>query len=75
MLPLDHPGLTTQRLCLRMPNGLDVPALLALYGDAQVMRHWSHAPWTTLARRMTRSCRRRSSVRRLDLLHRAGPPL
>ena len=48
MIPLDHPGLITKRLCLRMPNGLDAPALLALYGDAQVMRHWSHAPWTTL---------------------------
>ena len=41
--------LTTERLQLRMLADDDAPALLALYGDAQVMRHWSHRPWTGIA--------------------------
>lgn len=41
--------LPTERLCLRTLTRADAPALLALYADPRVMRHWSHAPWTSLA--------------------------
>ena len=27
----------------------DAPALFALYSDPEVMRHWSHEPWTALS--------------------------
>lgn len=53
MTALASPELSTERLCLRMLREQDAPALLALYGDPQVMRHWIHPPWTTLAQSMT----------------------
>jgi len=49
MNAFDFDFLTTGRLQLRMLADDDAPALLALYGDAQVMRHWSHGPWTDIA--------------------------
>lgn len=41
--------LTTERLCLRALAHEDAADLLALYGAPEVMRYWSHAPWTALA--------------------------
>lgn len=49
MSAYDFPGLSTERLRLRALAGGDAPALLALYGDPEVMRHWVHPPWTALA--------------------------
>lgn len=37
--------LTTGRLILRTLEAEDAAALLALYGDESVMRHWCHRPW------------------------------
>lgn len=45
----DFPALYSERLCLRALHPDDVPALLTLYADAQVMRYWSHAPWSAPA--------------------------
>jgi len=42
------PDLTTDRLRLRTLAHEDAPDLLALYGAPDVMRYWSHAPWTAL---------------------------
>jgi len=49
MNAIDFDFLMTERLQLRMPADDDAAALLALYGDAQVMRHWSHGPWSCIA--------------------------
>jgi RimJ/RimL family protein N-acetyltransferase len=38
----------SERLALRPLAIDDAPALLALYSDPEVMRYWSHAPWTRL---------------------------
>jgi RimJ/RimL family protein N-acetyltransferase len=38
----------TERLVLRGLEMRDAPALFALYSDREVMRHWSHEPWTAL---------------------------
>ena len=43
------PVLSTERLRLRALCQADAPELLALYADAEVMRHWIHPPWTALA--------------------------
>lgn len=43
------PLLFSERLRLRALLPDDAPALLALYGDPDVMRYWIHAPWTTTA--------------------------
>lgn len=48
MIAHDFAGLSTERLTLRMLRQPDAPALLALYADPDVMRHWIHPPWTTL---------------------------
>lgn len=45
----DFTELSTERLRLRALRADDAPALLALYADAEVMRHWIHPPWTALA--------------------------
>lgn len=39
----------TERLVLRALDMGDVPALFALYSDLEVMRYWSHAPWTSVS--------------------------
>lgn len=36
----------TERLSLRLLGANDAPDLLAIYGDAEVVRYWSHLPWT-----------------------------
>jgi RimJ/RimL family protein N-acetyltransferase len=41
--------LSTERLRLRALRPGDATELLALYADAEVMRHWIHPPWTVLA--------------------------
>ena len=41
--------LSSERLVLRGLQQRDAPALLALYGDSEVMRYWNHAPWTSPA--------------------------
>ena len=46
MNPIDPASLITQRLRLRVPTDDDTHALLALYGNEAVMRHWSHPAWT-----------------------------
>ncbi len=38
--------LSTARLSLRLLRANDVPDLLAIYGNAEVVRYWSHLPWT-----------------------------
>lgn len=38
----------TSRLRLRPLDEPDAPALLAIFGDPQVMRYWSTPPWTGL---------------------------
>lgn len=49
MPDLLFPVISTERLRLRALRPGDAPALLALYADAEVMRHWIHPPWTALA--------------------------
>jgi len=46
MIPIDPVRLVTPRLYLRVPTDADTHGLLALYGDREVMRHWSHPAWT-----------------------------
>ncbi|WP_137171998.1 GNAT family N-acetyltransferase [Massilia sp. HP4] len=49
MLDADFTELATERLRLRALRADDAPALLALYADAEVMRHWIHPPWAALS--------------------------
>ena len=49
MPDLHFPALSIERLRLRALCPGDAPDLLALYADAEVMRHWIHPPWTALA--------------------------
>jgi len=49
MMPCTFTVLNTGRLVLRPLRNDDAPALLALYGDPEVMRHWIHPPWTAPA--------------------------
>lgn len=42
------PILTAQRIRLRPLAWSDAAGLLAIYGDPEVMRFWSHMPWTEL---------------------------
>lgn len=39
---------TGERVRLRRFEERDAAALFALYADAQVMRYWNHAPWTSM---------------------------
>ena len=43
------PTLAAQRVRLRWLTAADVPALFAIFGDAEVTRYWSHAAFATLA--------------------------
>jgi RimJ/RimL family protein N-acetyltransferase len=43
------PTLTTERLRLRWLTSADVPALFAIFGNAEVTRYWSHAPFASVA--------------------------
>ena len=49
MSPLDV-TLTSERLILRPLHEGDADELLATYGDPEVVRYWSGAPWTERAR-------------------------
>ncbi|TXF97458.1 GNAT family N-acetyltransferase [Massilia arenae] len=49
MPDLHFPDLSTERLRLRALRPGDATELLALYADAEVMRHWIHPPWSLLA--------------------------
>ncbi len=40
--------LETPRLLLRALRDDDAPALLGIFGNAQVMRYWSTPPWTSI---------------------------
>lgn len=40
------PTLRGQRIALRHPRGDDLDDLLALFGNAEVTRYWSHGPWS-----------------------------
>lgn len=42
----DLPGM---RVTLRRLDNRDAEALFALYSDADVMRYWNHAPWTSVS--------------------------
>jgi len=44
---LDDVRLETARLLLRPLGAEDAPALLAIFGDPEVMRYWSTPPWTS----------------------------
>lgn len=50
-LPGEHelPTIGTERLVLRPVTAADVPGLLAIFGDPEVCRYWSHAPLAALA--------------------------
>ena len=39
------PTLRGERVALRHPRGDDLDDLLALFGNAEVTRYWSHGPW------------------------------
>lgn len=41
-------ALTGARVALRQLDSCDAADLLALYADPEVMRYWSHAPWTSI---------------------------
>ncbi|HKG93293.1 MAG TPA: GNAT family N-acetyltransferase [Gemmatimonadaceae bacterium] len=43
------PTLATERLTIRWLTAADVPALFAIFGDADVCRYWSHPPLADLA--------------------------
>jgi [ribosomal protein S5]-alanine N-acetyltransferase len=43
------PTLPTKRLRLRWLKKEDVAALLAVFGDREVIRYWSHPPFSTMA--------------------------
>ena len=49
MHDVDVPDLSSERLRLRVLRAGDAADLLALYAAPEVMRHWIHPPWTTLA--------------------------
>ncbi len=53
MPDVHFPVLSSERLRLRALCSSDAPNLLALYADAEVMRHWIHPPWTALAQAHT----------------------
>jgi RimJ/RimL family protein N-acetyltransferase len=42
------PTITTARLRLRWLTEADIPALLTIFGDREVMRYWSHGPLADL---------------------------
>jgi ribosomal-protein-alanine N-acetyltransferase len=42
------PTISTERMRLRWLTDADVPALLEIFGDAEVMRYWSHGPFASL---------------------------
>ena len=63
------PPIQTERLLLRLLDPGDAPALLALYGDGDVMRHWNHRPWTTLAQAQAAVAEARRDVRNGSALH------
>lgn len=45
----DHlPAIAGERVRLRWVEEADVPALLEIFGDAEVMRYWSHGPFTSM---------------------------
>jgi ribosomal-protein-alanine N-acetyltransferase len=50
MPPFDRVTLRTERLLLRPLRADDAAALFAAFSDAQVMRYWSTAPWTSIDR-------------------------
>lgn len=43
------PTLDGERVRLRQPREGDLPDLLAVFGDAETLRYWSHGPLDTLA--------------------------
>ena len=43
------PALAGRAVRLRQPRESDVPALLAIFGDAETLRYWSHGPLADLA--------------------------
>jgi RimJ/RimL family protein N-acetyltransferase len=49
MSPFPEITLHTARLRIRTLLDADAPALMAMYADPEVVRYWSHAPWTELA--------------------------
>ena len=42
------PAIAGERVRLRWLEDADVPALLAIFGDAEVMRYWSHGPFASI---------------------------
>src|SRR5688572_29099665 len=42
------PTIPAGRVRLRWLTDADVPALLAIFGDADVMRYWSHGPFKSI---------------------------
>ena len=58
-MPLPTPTLLTARLRLRPITDADAGVLLALHGDAHVLRYWDSPPWTDGARaqRFVAACR------------------
>jgi [ribosomal protein S5]-alanine N-acetyltransferase len=50
MRPFDQIRLPTERLVLRPLREDDAQPLFALFSDPVVMRYWSSAPWTSIAK-------------------------
>jgi RimJ/RimL family protein N-acetyltransferase len=48
MTPFEPITLATERLVIRFLYEADLPALYAIYSNAEVMRYWSYAPWTEM---------------------------
>ena len=42
------PTIPAGRVRLRWLTDADVPALLAIFGDSEVMRYWSHGPFKSI---------------------------
>ena len=42
------PTLAGRAVALRQPRAADVPALFAIFGDAETLRYWSHGPLPNL---------------------------
>lgn len=77
---MNAPLLCTSRLLLRALGDEDVPALMALFTDAQVLRYWSHPAWTERVQALQMLARDRVALAqgtelRLGLIPVVGGPL
>ncbi|WP_332877798.1 GNAT family N-acetyltransferase [Massilia sp. S19_KUP03_FR1] len=62
-------ALTGARVALRQLDSGDAADLLALYADPEVMRYWSHAPWTSIDQARSAIAEARADYRTGASLH------